>query len=475
MTDDADRFVALVLAAGQGTRMKSQRPKVLHEVAGRPMVTWPVAAALEAGAARCVVVVGHGGDAVRAALTARFGERVTFAEQPEQRGTGDAVRHGLEGVRPDDARVLILYGDTPLLTAATLRALMKVARSGTGPLALLTTQLDDPTGYGRILRDPEGRVTAIREHRDASDEERAVREVNPGIYAVDTAFLREAIARLSTDNAQGELYLTDVVAQAAAHGAVASLARPMDELRGVNDRYELALADRTLRHRTARRLAESGVTVRDPDRVSIDADCEVGADAILEPGVHLRGRCRIGAGAHIDVGAVLTDVDVAAGAHVKPYTVATDSRVGEGAQVGPFSHLRPGTELGPEARVGNFVETKNTRMGKGSKANHLAYVGDGQIGEGVNIGAGTIFCNYDGFQKNTTVLEDGVFIGSDSQLIAPVRVGKGAYVASGTTVTRDVPEDALAISRTRQQNKEGYAARLRRALDAKKQRAPKGG
>jgi bifunctional UDP-N-acetylglucosamine pyrophosphorylase / glucosamine-1-phosphate N-acetyltransferase len=474
MAEPNDDLVAIVLAAGQGTRMKSALPKVLHGVAGRPMVTWPVGAALEAGAQRCVVVVGHGADQVRGQLQERFGDRVTFVEQPEQRGTGDAVRHGLAGVPADATRVLILYGDTPLLTADTLRALVTTAQGAQGPLALLTMHLDDPAGYGRILRDAQGRVVAIREHRDATEEERAVHETNPGIYAVTAPFLRESIGRLTTDNAQGELYLTDVVEHAAQAGGVASLARGVDELRGVNDRHELAEADRLLRHRIARRLAESGVTVRDPHTTFVDADCEVAPDATLEPGVHLRGRCRIGPGARIDVGTVLTDVEVAAGAHVKPYTVATESRIGEDAQVGPFAHLRPRTDLGPHARVGNFVETKNTRMGKGSKANHLSYVGDGDIGEDVNIGAGTIFCNYDGFQKNTTVLEDGVFIGSDSQLIAPVRVGKGAYVASGTTVTQDVPPDGLAIARTRQQNKEGYAARIRRALEAKKRGRPGG-
>jgi bifunctional UDP-N-acetylglucosamine pyrophosphorylase / glucosamine-1-phosphate N-acetyltransferase len=465
---DADGFVAVVLAAGKGTRMRSDRPKVLHELLGRPMVAWPVQAALDAGAAQCVVVVGSDGDDVRSALTARFGDRVRFAVQPEQRGTGDAVRHGLEAVPDGASRVLILYGDTPLLTAGTLGALVEAAKNSSGPLALLTTTLPDPTGYGRILRDGHGNIAGIREQRDASEAERAITEVNPGIYAVEAAFLRTAIGQLTPDNAQGELYLTDVVAMAATGGGVVGVARPMDELRGVNDRHELAVAEAALRVRVASDLARSGVTVRDPGTTFIDADAEVGADAILEPGVHLRGRCRIGPGARVDVGSVLTEVEVAEGAHVKPYTVATSSRIGASAQVGPFAHLRPGTELGPDARVGNFVETKNTRMGKGSKANHLAYVGDGEIGEGVNIGAGTIFCNYDGFQKNLTVLEDGVFIGSDSQLIAPVRVGKGAYVASGTTVNQDVPADALAISRTRQQNKAGYAARLRRALEAKK-------
>lgn len=471
----AERFVALVLAAGKGTRMKSDRPKVVHAVAGRPMVAWPVQAALEAGADRCVVVVGHGAEEVTSALEARFGDRVGFVEQPEQRGTGHAVQCALPALEGFEGRVLILYGDTPLLRAETLRTLVDGAAGGEGPLAMLTAELEDPSGYGRILRDSTGRVIGVREHRDATEQERALREVNPGLYAVDAPFLRESIAALSSDNAQGELYLTDVVASAAGRGGVTTLLRDMDEMRGVNDRYELAVADRLLRLRINRRLAEEGVTVRDPDGTWIDGDCVVDPGAVLEAGVHLRGRCRVAAGAHIDVGCVLTDVEVGPGAYLKPYSVAERSRIGEAAQVGPFAHLRPDTELGPSARVGNFVETKKTRMGRGSKANHLAYVGDGDIGEDVNIGAGTIFCNYDGFQKHTTVLEDGVFIGSDSQLVAPIRVGKGAYVASGTTVTSDVPADALAISRTRQKNKEGFAARLRKRLEAAKQAAKKTG
>ncbi|MFW6052138.1 MAG: bifunctional UDP-N-acetylglucosamine diphosphorylase/glucosamine-1-phosphate N-acetyltransferase GlmU [Myxococcota bacterium] len=471
----APDFVALVLAAGKGTRMKGEHPKVLHPLGGRPMVAWPVQAALEAGARRCVVVVGHGSDQVVDALRARFGERVGFVEQPEQRGTGHAVQCALPAIEAEEDRVLILYGDTPLIRAETLQALLRSASSGPGPLAMLTAELPDPTGYGRILRDDRGRVVGVREHRDASAAERRIREVNPGLYAVDAAFLRDAIRRLTGDNAQGELYLTDVVAAAAAQGDVATVERGMDELRGVNDRHELAVADRLLRLRVNRRLAEAGVTIRDPHGTFIDADSVLETDAIVEPAVHLRGRCRVAAGARIDVGSVLTDVTVEAGAYVKPYTVAERSRIGAGAQVGPFAHLRPDTDLGPDARVGNFVETKKTRMGRGSKANHLAYVGDGDIGEDVNIGAGTIFCNYDGYEKHTTVLEDGVFIGSDSQLVAPVRVGKGAYVASGTTVVDDVPADALAIARVKQKNKEGFASRLRRRLAAAKKRRRKGG
>lgn len=466
--------VAIVLAAGQGTRMKSPRAKVLHEVAGWPLVAWPIEAARRAGVDRQVVVVGHDRDAVIAALAERFDDAVTTAVQQEQRGTGHAVQCAMETLPDLAGRVLILYGDCPLLSADTLRALLELADAHPGPLAMLTMRLPDPTGYGRIVRGAGGEAIAIREHRDCAPDERAIDEVNPGVYCVDAAFLRESIAALGTDNAQGELYLTDVVAMAAERGGAATLLGDADELRGVNDRYELSLADGLLRGRLLERLARGGVTIRDPRSTHVDAGCVVEPGAVIEPGVHLRGRCRIAAGARIDVGCVLTDVDVAPGAWLKPYTVAEDSRVGPDAQVGPFSHLRPATELGPDTRVGNFVETKKTTMGRGSKANHLAYVGDGVIGEGVNIGAGTIFCNYDGVQKHTTTLEDGVFIGSDSQLVAPVTVGKGAYVASGTTVTRDVPADALAVGRAKQDNKEGYAARLRKRFAAQKRRKDEG-
>ncbi|MCA9575916.1 MAG: bifunctional UDP-N-acetylglucosamine diphosphorylase/glucosamine-1-phosphate N-acetyltransferase GlmU [Sandaracinaceae bacterium] len=465
-------WVAIVLAAGQGTRMKSPLPKVLHTIAGRPLVAYAIGAAFDAGVTRCVAVVGHGREQVESTLEERFGDRVTSALQAEQRGTGHAVQCAMAAaaLAEFDGNVLILYGDCPLIPTESVRALMEALPAEGPALAMLTSHLDQPTGYGRIVRDAAGQVCAIREQRDCSPEEALIQEVNPGVYAVRAPFLRDAIARLQDDNAQGELYLTDVVAQAAREGGVADLPWDMADLRGVNDRYELALCAEERRQRIAAQLARSGVAVRDLRTLYVDADCEVAPSAILEPQVHLRGRCVIEAGARVDVGAVLTDVVVRAGAEVLPYTVATESVIGEEASVGPFTHLRPATELGRKAKVGNFSETKKTRLGDGSKVNHLSYVGDGVIGKNVNIGAGTIFCNYDGVRKHTTTLEDNVFIGSDSQLVAPVTVGEGAYVASGTTVTRDVPADALAVARTRQQNKEGYAARFR--ARAKASRGP---
>lgn len=456
-------LTAVILAAGQGTRMKSALPKVLHPLCGRPMVHYVVEAALAAGAADVVVVVGHGREEVAAYLARAFGDRVRTAVQETQRGTGDAVRCALPQLRPEADAVLLLCGDTPLLEAGELGRLWGALADAGGPLAMLTMTLPDPTGYGRILRDAEGRVVGIREHKDASPAERAIAEVNPGVYVARTAFLREALGRITTDNAQGELYLTDIVAQAAAAGGVGSLAaRDPGSLAGINDRAQLAAAEDVLHGRIADAWRRKGATIRTGAR--IDASVEIEPDAVIEHGVVLRGATRVGAGARVDVGSVLTDVTVAAGAELKPYTVAQRSTIGERAQLGPFSHLRPDSEIHAEAHIGNFVETKKTVVRRGAKANHLAYLGDGDIGEGANVGAGTIFCNYDGFKKHRTEIGPGAFIGSDSQLVAPVRIGAGAYVATGTTVTKDVPDDALAIGRARQENKEGYASRLKARL-----------
>jgi len=459
---------AIVLAAGEGTRMQSKRPKVLHEIAGRALVSWVVQTALDAGASRCVVVVGHGAEEVERELVSRFGGRVELVLQPERRGTGDAVRCAIEADGTLEGRQVVLYGDCPLIPVSLLRELVERSERAGAALGLVTAALSEPRGYGRVVRNGSGEVQRIVEDSDCSAEQRGIREVNPGLYAVQTEFLREAIAELKPNNAQGQWYLTDVVELAASRGKVVDLEGDMTDLRGVNDQRDLALAAARRRRRIAEDLARQGVVVADLDTVYVDAECEVEPGATLAANVHLRGRCVVRSGATIDVGCVLTNVVIEKDAVVLPYTVATDSTIGEGAQVGPFSHLRPQTLLGPRSKVGNFSETKKTTVGVGSKVNHLSYVGDGIIGDGVNIGAGTIFCNYDGEQKHRTVLEDGVFIGSDTQLIAPVTVKKGAYVASGTTVTNDVPEGALAISRSKQENREGYAARLRARLRRKK-------
>jgi bifunctional UDP-N-acetylglucosamine pyrophosphorylase / glucosamine-1-phosphate N-acetyltransferase len=467
---------AVVLAAGKGTRMKSATPKVLHPLAGRPMIHYPVRAALEAGADRVVVVVGHGRDRVEPYLRQTFGDRVELVVQEEQKGTGHAVLVALPAIAkgrngtdtPAEARVLILSGDTPLLRVDDLRALVAAAASDPkADMALLTATLDDASGYGRIVRRG-GFVVAIKEHRDCSEEERKIREINPAVYAVRHAFLAAQLPKLQPNNAQGEVYLTDLVAAAAAAGGVVDRIADAASLEGINDRAQLSQLEARMRAAIIRKHQLAGVTVRDPAATEIHDGVTLGAEVIIERGVVLRGATKVGDGAIIDIGCVLTDVTVAAGAHLKPYSVATDAQIGPRAQIGPFSHLRPNSDIGEDAHVGNFVELKKTRLGKGSKANHLAYLGDGEVGEGVNVGAGTIFCNYDGFKKHVTVLEDGAFIGSDTQLVAPIRVGKGAYVATGTTVTKDVPAGALAISRVRQENKEDYAERLKARLKAGK-------
>jgi bifunctional UDP-N-acetylglucosamine pyrophosphorylase/glucosamine-1-phosphate N-acetyltransferase len=463
------KLAAIVLAAGQGTRMKSPLPKMLHLLAGRPLIYYAVRAALEAGASDVVVVVGHGGDQVQSYLADTFGRAVRTAHQAEQRGTGHAALMALPALEDVDS-TLVLYGDAPLMEVSDLRALADALEGHPeAPLALLTCVLDDPTGYGRVLRDAKGRVVGIREQRDLRNEkERAMNEVNPGFYAARMAFLREALAELEPNNAQNELYLTDVVEAAGKKGGAIALPTRPASLVGVNDRTQLAAAEAAMHRRIVERLGRAGVTFRGDPRV--DDMVEVEPNVTLESGVVLRGKTTVRSGAFVDVGCVMTDTLIEEGAHVLPYSVATSSRIGPRAQVGPFAHLRPGSEIGEEAHIGNFVETKKTLVRARAKANHLAYLGDGDVGEGSNIGAGTIFCNYDGAAKHKTVIGKGVFVGSDSQLVAPVTIGDGAYVGTGTTVTEDVPEGALAIGRARQQNKPGYASRLKTKLAARAQK-----
>lgn len=458
MTSGKSGLSAIVLAAGKGTRMKSQLPKVLHQLCGRALVDYPVAAAFEAGAEQ-VVVVTSGQPEIASALLERYGSaRLQVVVQDPPRGTGDAVRVGLAAV--EHARTLILYGDTPLVRAQDLGDLLGALDEPGTQLSILTALLDAPFGYGRVLRDVSGNVSCVREQRDLqTDAERALREVNAGMYAADTAPLRVAVSKLSPNNAQGEYYLTDVVETLAQLGRVASIVGAPEALVGVNDRADLGRAEELMYARQRERLRTEGVTIHGDAR--IDADVVVAADAEIGPGVCLRGKTQIGAGARVDTGCVLTDVSVGEGALLKPYCVVSQSSIAERADVGPFAHLRPDTVLEAEAHVGAFVETKKTRLGRGAKAGHLAYLGDADIGARANIGAGTIVCNYDGYVKHRTSIGEGAFIGSDTQLIAPVSVGKNAYVATGTSVTEDVPEDALAIGRVRQQNKLGYAAQLR--------------
>jgi len=454
-------FDCIVLAAGKGTRMRSRTNKVLHPFAGRPLVYYPIQAALAAGAARAIVVCAPDQDQpISAVLTPLFGaDRIRCVVQQQPRGTGDAARVGLEACSSE--RVGIVCGDTPLLEADDLRALWS-GMADNAVLSLLSCHLDDPSGYGRVLRDAEGRVRLIREHRDASPDEREVREVNAGVYGGVTAHIQAALSRLSSDNDQGELYLTDIVERLAKDGEVfAQKGRP-EALLGVNDREQLHRGESAMLARIRTRLRLGGVTIR--DHVTIEDTVAIGVDTVVESGAVLRGNTVIGEGVCIGIGCVLDNATIESEAVLKPYSVVTDSSVGTAAQIGPFAHLRPGSVIEAEAHIGNFVETKKTRVRRGAKANHLAYLGDGDVGEKANVGAGTIFCNYDGFRKHRTVIGAGAFIGSDSQIVAPVVIGPDSYVATGTTVTKDVPAQALAIGRVNQQNKEGYAPRLRQRL-----------
>jgi bifunctional UDP-N-acetylglucosamine pyrophosphorylase/glucosamine-1-phosphate N-acetyltransferase len=462
------KLAAIVLAAGKGTRMKTRRAKVLHEVCGRPLAYYPVKRALEAGADPVVVVVGHQAEEVEAALRSHLPDApLRFAVQKEQLGTAHAVLSARPGLRGFDGQVLILSGDTPLITTETLRAV--IDKRGRAGLAFATMTLENPTGYGRVVHAPSSGPALIVEEKDATPEERNIKEVNAGLYCADAAFLWKTLTRVGSRNAQREFYLTDLVALAAeGPGAVAAHVSPVDAA-GVNDQEELSLAARALTRRIGEALMESGVTIEDPERFDCDEGVEVGPDTLLEPSVRLRGRTRIGSGCRIGQGSILTDSEVADGVVVKPYCVFEGAVVGLSAEVGPFARLRPGADVGEAAHVGNFVELKKTKLGKGAKANHLTYLGDATIGAGTNVGCGTVTCNYDGEKKHPTTIGENAFIGSNSILVAPIAIGDGAYVAAGSTLTEDVPAGALALGRSRQVNKEGWAA----ARKAQKPRAEK--
>ncbi len=450
-------LAAVVLAAGKGTRMKSRAAKVLHEIGGRPLAWYAVKRALDAGASPVVVVVGHQAEAVQAALVASLpGAPLRFAVQEKQLGTAHAVLAARRALRGHDGPVAILSGDVPLLETDTLLKVVRARARARVPVAFATMTLESPRGYGRVVRDAGGRPSRIVEEKDASDAERAIREVNAGLYCADATFLWKSLAKVGADNAQEEFYLTDLVSMAARRDGAVAVEVPPEEASGVNDREELARAAKVLLRRRARALLRAGVTIEDPERFDCDEGVEVGPDTTIEPNVRLLGRTRIGASCRIGAGAILRDVVLAEQVTVNPYTVADQSTVGARAVVGPFSRLRPESAIGEEAHVGNFVETKKTVLGKGAKANHLTYLGDAVIGERTNVGAGTITCNYDGEKKHPTRIGAGAFIGSDSILVAPIEIGDRAYVAAGSTLTESVPAGALALGRARQTTKEGW-------------------
>jgi bifunctional UDP-N-acetylglucosamine pyrophosphorylase/glucosamine-1-phosphate N-acetyltransferase len=463
--------IVLIMAAGLGTRMKSDKAKVLHEIAGRPMIAWAIEAARAAGAGRIVAILGHQLDAVKAALDGRYGAgTIEVALQAEQKGTGHAVASALPALEgePDDRIVVILSGDAPLLRAERIAELTDACAANGAGLALLSTVPDRQMPYGRLVRDASGVLQRIVEWPDATAAEREIEDTNAGFYAVRLGHLRGDLATLRADNAKGELYLTDLVARAAARGGATSIDAPFEEVSGINDRVDLAAVDAAARRRIHEDLMRAGVTFAAPHATYVDADIPVGRDAWIGPGVVLRGKTVIGERARVDAGCVLTDVIVAPDANLKPYTIASESTIGARSQVGPFSHIRPKSQLDEDAHVGNFVECKKAHIMAGAKANHLSYLGDVSVGAKANIGAGTITCNYDGFAKHQTTIEAGAFIGSDSQLVAPVTVGRDAYVGSGTTVTKDVPRGALALSRVKQVNVEGWADRYREAQSRRK-------
>jgi bifunctional UDP-N-acetylglucosamine pyrophosphorylase/glucosamine-1-phosphate N-acetyltransferase len=417
-----------------------------------------------------VVVVGHQAEAVEAALRASLpGAPLRFAVQAEQRGTAHAVLAARVALRGVTGPIAILSGDTPLLLPATLKRVVQARARGKTPLAFATMKLADPRGYGRVLRGPEGRPAGIVEEKDATPEQKAIGEVNAGLYCSDADFLWKALARIGTRNATGEFYLTDLVALAARRlPAVAVDVDPL-EASGVNDLEQLARSGKVLQQRRASALMKAGVTLEDPARFLCDEGVEIAPDVIIEPDVRLRGATRIGAGCRIGQGSVFTDAVLAEGVTVNPYTVINGpATVGARSILGPFSRLRPGSELGEGVHLGNFVETKKTRIGKGSKANHLTYLGDAVIGAGVNVGCGTVTCNYDGERKHQTRIGDGAFIGSDSILVAPIEIGPGAYTAAGSTLTESVPAGALGLGRAKQANKEGWVERLQQTRAARR-------
>lgn len=465
----AKDLISIVLAAGKGTRLKSEVAKVLHRAGGRTLVEQVVTACQPLGG-DILVVVGHQAENVRAAVLPF--QAKTVLQRP-QNGTGHAmlIARGTIGPKPNLA--VVLPGDAPLIRTETLRAFLETHRKGGAAATILTAELNDPTGYGRIVRKKDGSVAAIVEEKAANEEQRKIREINSSMYCFTLEKLWPCLAELRPDNVHHELYLTDAIAQLnkRKERVLAVRAGSAQEVLGCNTRAELAEADRALRARKAQALMDAGVTIYLPETVLIDPEVEVGSDTVIEPAVHLLGKTRIGSHCRIQSGSVLTDAAVEHHVLVRQHSVITASLLSSGAIVGPFAHLREGAELRPGARVGNFVEVKKSILGEGVKAMHLTYLGDATIGRETNVGAGTITCNYDGVNKNPTRIGERVFVGSDSALVAPIRVGDGAYIAAGSTVTDDVPADSLAIARGRQVNKEGWAAERRRQISAESGKA----
>jgi bifunctional UDP-N-acetylglucosamine pyrophosphorylase / glucosamine-1-phosphate N-acetyltransferase len=456
----AGDFAVVIMAAGKGTRLKSNRAKVLHEIGGRPLLAHVIEAAQKVVPARDIyVVIGHQAENVRAAVEAMG---VQFVLQAEQRGTGHAIMSARRHVAPY-ANILVLSGDVPLIRPETIQEVRDFHLAHKAAMTVLTAEPPDPSGYGRVIRSGGDRIKAIVEQKALSKAQQKAREINSGIYAFATRPLFANIDRLTTKNSQGEFYLTDMASLLNKIRAkvLARKAKDAAEILGANTLAELAALDQELRARKSNQLMANGVAIYRPETCVIDSAVEIGADTVVEPFVQILGRTRIGSGCRIRSFSVISDSEIADAVVVRPGCIIDQSQIGQGALLGPYSHLRPGSEIGEGAHVGNFVETKKARLGRGAKANHLSYLGDTEIAAGVNIGAGTITCNYDGEKKHVTVIEEGAFVGSDATLVAPVRIGKGSYVAAGSTITQDVPADALAFGRARQTVREGWAKERR--------------
>lgn len=459
------RFAIAIMAAGKGTRLKSKHPKVLHEVGGKPLLAHVIAAAAHVTPAEDIyAIIGHEADRVREAVA---GTGVRFVLQKEQRGTGHAVMTAREALREYD-HVLVLSGDAPLISSQTISNIRDFHLAQKAAMTILTARLDDPTGYGRVIRKSLGsdEVQAIVEQKQLKKGQEKIHEINSGFYAFATKPLFDHVEELGTANPHGEFYLTDMAAilKRAKARVVAVEAVDAHEILGSNTRAELVALDRYMRVAKCQELMAAGVSIYYPESSVIDADVVVGADTVIEPFVQLLGQTRIGSDCRIRSYSVIKDSNIGDLVTVRPGSVMDEAQIGNRAIIGPYSHLRPGSEIGEGAHVGNFVETKKIRLGKNSKANHLTYLGDAEIGAGVNVGAGTITCNYDGVNKHKTIIDDGVFVGSNATLVAPIKIGKGAYIAAASCITEDVPADALALGRARQTVKEGWASTKRKKI-----------
>lgn len=459
-------LVAIILAAGKGTRMKTSLPKVLHTLGGRTLLEHVLDTAASISSEKVIIVAGYGADAVKSIVEKSTGNLEIVIQEP-QLGTGHAVAQCLDALSGYAGTVVVLSGDVPGLEPGTVRDLVRARIDKDAAISVLTAHLEDPTGYGRIVRGLEGEILEIREQRDLSEGQDRITEVNLGVYAFESSFLIRELPGIGRDNAQGEYYLTDLIKAAvdSGSGVVSHTTADHTKALGINTLGELSGVEKMRNRKHLQELMESGVHILDPDQTWIEDTVTVEPETVIHPNVFLYGQTRIGAGSTIWPGAVITDSEIGSGAVIKPYCVITDSTIGDKAEIGPFSHFRPGNKIENSVKIGNFVEIKKSIVGEGSKVSHLTYIGDSELGKKVNIGAGCVTANYDGFKKHKTVIEDGVFVGCGTMMVAPMTIGKGSLVAAGSTLTKDVPSDSLAIARNQQTTKEGWAAERRKKLN----------